>query len=149
MADLTIGGVSSATNSAATAESRIPVQTLGQNDFLQLLVTQMSAQDPLNPQSDTEFISQMAQFSALENSKSLTTEMQTMRANQLLGQTVQVKLDDTHFASGVVSAVDNQTGQPQVIVNGSYYSLSDIIRVQPTAAAPTKSTTTTVPHYAT
>jgi flagellar basal-body rod modification protein FlgD len=145
MADLSVNGVSGpSANSASSADaaSRVPIQTLGQNDFLKLLVTQMSAQDPMNPQSDTQFIAQMAQFSALENSKSLTTEMQTMRASQLLGQTVQLKLDGgDRFATGVVSAVDSQTGAPQLIVNGNPYSLDDVIRVQST-------TTAKVPHSA-
>src|ERR1044071_9476203 len=103
MADVTgINGVSSATS--AGPARRVPIQTLGQKDFLKLLVAQLTTQDPLNPQKDTEFIGQMAQFSALENSKSLQTEMQTMRASQLLGQTVEVKINDLVTGRGVVTA---------------------------------------------
>ncbi|NLE02866.1 MAG: hypothetical protein GX640_23610, partial [Fibrobacter sp.] len=44
---------------------------LGKDDFLTLLVTQMRYQDPLNPMENTEFVSQLAQFRALENSANI------------------------------------------------------------------------------
>ena len=44
---------------------------LGKDDFLMLLVTQLQFQDPLNPMDNTEFIAQLAQFSALENSNNV------------------------------------------------------------------------------
>ena len=68
---------SSSLSSAAIAAdtSRVPIQTLGQNDFLKLLVTQMTSQDPLNPQKDTDFIAQMAQFSSLEQSKTMASDV--------------------------------------------------------------------------
>lgn len=50
---------------------------LNKDTFLQLLVTQMKNQDPLNPMEDREFISQMAQFSALEQMQNLNTSMTT------------------------------------------------------------------------
>src|SRR3569833_841386 len=90
----------------------------------------MSSQDPLNPQSDTEFISQMAQFSSLQNSKDLQTQMEAMRATQLIGQSVTVKVDNDQSAVGVVSGLSMDTGTPQVILNdGSAYNVSDITRV--------------------
>src|SRR5262249_38081796 len=54
----TTGSVASATG-AATGKSK----NLGENDFLRLLVAQLSHQDPLNPTDDTAFVAQLAQFS--------------------------------------------------------------------------------------
>ena len=50
-------------------EYRSPKKVLDQDDFLELLITQFSTQDPLNPVTDTAFIAQMAEFTALENAK--------------------------------------------------------------------------------
>ncbi len=61
---------------------------LGKDAFLQLLVTQLSNQNPLEPTSDTEFISQMANFSSLEQMQNLNGSMQTMTASSLIGQRV-------------------------------------------------------------
>ena len=47
-------------------KNRLTSDTLGRDAFLQLLTTQLSHQDPLQPQGDTEFIAQLAQFSSLE-----------------------------------------------------------------------------------
>jgi len=56
------------TGGTAEVNERVPNKVLGQNDFLQLLVTQMQNQDPMSPMQDTEFIAQMAQFTSLEQS---------------------------------------------------------------------------------
>jgi flagellar basal-body rod modification protein FlgD len=77
------------------ATARTPVQTLGQEDFLNLLVAQMSQQDPMNPQKDNEFIAQMAQFSALEQSKTMQQDMAALRASTLLVSTVTVTDEET------------------------------------------------------
>src|ERR1041385_6444330 len=84
-----ITGTNSSTSSNPLADdalSRIPIQTLGQDDFLKLLTTQMSAQDPLNPQTDTQFIAQMAQFSSLEQNKSMQADLAKLRSDQELSQ---------------------------------------------------------------
>ena len=51
---------------ADTQKNRLTTDALGRDAFLQLLTTQLAHQDPLQPQSDTEFIAQLAQFSSLE-----------------------------------------------------------------------------------
>src|SRR2546425_8837344 len=110
---------------SAPARERIPIQTLGQNDFLKLLVTQMTWQDPLNPQKDTEFIAQMAQFSALEQSKAMQTDMAKLRSEQefmqataLLGKTVELQVGQDSMARGIVSAIQIESGTPKLMVDG-------------------------------
>jgi flagellar hook assembly protein FlgD len=61
------------TNSGAGAATSTPQSSnLGKQEFLQLLVTQLKHQDPLDPMNDREFISQMAQLSTLESTNGLT-----------------------------------------------------------------------------
>jgi flagellar basal-body rod modification protein FlgD len=131
-----IGAINSSTSAASTDPSapRLPVQTLTQKDFISLLVAQLTTQDPLNPQKDTEFISQMAQFSALQNSQALENDMQTVRATQLLGKIVEVKTSDGNTAKGMVTAVDSSSGDPQIIIGSQSYSLGDIVRVDQAAS---------------
>jgi flagellar basal-body rod modification protein FlgD len=117
-------------STAAPSPDRIPVQKLGQDEFIKILVTQLTTQDPLNPQKDTEFIGQMAQFSALESGKAMQTEIQTLRAHQLLGQTVQVQNGEESTLVGTVTAVDNQNGQPRIIIGDTAYTLADVVRVE-------------------
>src|SRR5256885_14013930 len=101
-----------ATDTSYTPGStRTPVRTLNQNDFLKLVLAQLTNQDPLNPQKDTEFIAQMTQFSALEQSKSmqqdiakLQTDQSFMQANSVLGRAVTLLDDNGNLISGTVSA---------------------------------------------
>ncbi|TCO79945.1 flagellar hook capping FlgD N-terminal domain-containing protein [Marinisporobacter balticus] len=53
--------------------------TLGKDAFLQLLVTQLSHQDPLNPVEDKEMLAQMAQFSSLEQMQTFNKSMEGLR----------------------------------------------------------------------
>jgi flagellar basal-body rod modification protein FlgD len=78
-----ITGASEALSSLTTPSTTGSGATLGQEEFLQLLVTQLESQDPLNPQDSTEFTAQLAQFSALEqqmNTNSLIEQLLTFEA---------------------------------------------------------------------
>lgn len=69
-------------------------QSLGKDEFLQLLVAQIKNQDPLNPTDSSESIAQMAQFSALEQMQNLNTTMTSMykyqTANTLVNNAVMI-----------------------------------------------------------
>ena len=56
--------------------------SLGKDAFLQILITQLQNQDPTSPMDDKEFISQMAQFSSLEQMQNMTTAMENLLASQ-------------------------------------------------------------------
>ena len=103
----------------------MPVKTLGQNDFLKLLATKMTSQDPMNPQGDTEFIGQMAQFSALEQSKQMTGDIAALAANGMIGRSVTIN-QGKETLTGIVSSVALKDGVPQVIVGGESYPLSKV-----------------------
>ncbi|MFC5401940.1 flagellar hook capping FlgD N-terminal domain-containing protein [Cohnella soli] len=61
------------------AAARKPVKELGKDQFLQILVTQLRNQDPMQPMQDKEFIAQMAQFSSLEQTMNMSKELTSMR----------------------------------------------------------------------
>jgi flagellar basal-body rod modification protein FlgD len=121
-----------------------PRTALTQNDFLKLLVAQMSAQDPLNPQSNTDFAAQMAQFSALQASQSTQSSVSQLQASQavqqangLIGRRVTLVAQDGTFPSGNVTGIQIISGTPKVVVNGSLYDLSQVLSISaPTPATP-------------
>jgi flagellar basal-body rod modification protein FlgD len=57
-------------------------------EFLKLLTTQLSAQDPLNPTSDSEFFSQLAQMGTVQGVQQMQQSMQVAQASSLMGKTV-------------------------------------------------------------
>ncbi len=127
--------VSGTTQKDVTA-LRSPVSSLGQEDFLKLLVAQLSAQDPMNPQKDTEFIAQVAQFSSLEQTRAMQAELSGMRAEQqvqqaagLIGRTVTVRGEGGQIVSGPVSGLNLETDAPRLVVNGTPYGLETVLSV--------------------
>jgi len=143
-----IGSLNSA-DYRGSGTSRVPVQTMGQQEFLKLLVTKMSAQDPMNPQQDTEFIAQMAQFSALEQSKTMQSDMASLRAQQqvltangLIGRNVTLNDGQTNIGDGVVQSIAMNGGEPMVVVGGKNYSLDEVISISAPLPNPTSPTST-------
>ncbi|MDP6232086.1 MAG: flagellar hook capping FlgD N-terminal domain-containing protein [Nitrospinaceae bacterium] len=110
---------------------------LDQDDFLKLLITQFSTQDPLDPVTDTAFISQMAEFTSLENAKETQSEISQLRqqnANQeaisMIGKQVDLVVGEDVNISGNVSEVLIDTDGPQLVVNGFPYGLDKVVAVK-------------------
>jgi len=116
-------GVSSSTKKTSSTSSATGGQTLGKDAFLQLLVTQMQNQNPLDPQDNSEFVAQLAQFSSLEGITSLNESVssitsamassQALQASSLVGRSVIVQND-----KAIVDTADSFNAQfvvPQAI----------------------------------
>jgi len=81
--------VNNITNSAATNNVKANKGTLGKDDFLKLMIQQLKNQDPLNPLDGTEYASQLAQFSSLEQLTNLNAAItKSMDVNYLLTQSI-------------------------------------------------------------
>jgi len=118
-------------------------QTLTQANFLQLLTTQLTSQDPLNPQSDTEFAAQLAQFSALQQSQAMQQNMAVLQANSMIGDLVTINpTDGSGTVVGQVSGVQIQSGTPLLVVNGQPYSLGQVASITVPVSNPTTSSST-------
>ncbi len=134
-----IQSLSSNSNPPAILD-RVPAKTMGQTEFLNLLVTQMRNQDPLKPVSDTEFIAQMAQFTSLEQTKEMSTEVQKLRQSHaltqgtgLLGKEVRVATGENEnlmFTKGIVTDLEvNKDGDVSLILNNQAFALDSVIAV--------------------
>jgi flagellar basal-body rod modification protein FlgD len=127
-------------------------KSLGADDFMKLLTTQLTTQDPMNPMKDTEFIAQMANFSSLESMRGLSTSFDSFAAEQkltsapaYLGRQVTIK-DPSGDITGVVDAITLKDGIPAVVINGKTYEtkiITGITTPPPVVAANTTATTTT------
>lgn len=114
---------------SGTTTTSNPYSQLGKDEFLQLLVTQMQHQDPLNPTSDTEFIAQMAQFSSLEQMQNLNTSFSQYKAYNLVGQDVTASINGT-TVEGVVDAVRLQADGQFAVIGDTLVSVDKITKVE-------------------
>lgn len=109
-------------------------QSLGKDDFIKILITQLTHQDPTAPMEDKEFIAQMAQFSSLEQITNmaqdfnrLTNLLMGSEATAALGKKVDI-VEGDRVVSGVVKAI-SRGAVPQVFVDGNYYSWESVSKV--------------------
>jgi flagellar basal-body rod modification protein FlgD len=114
--------------------TRQPQQNLGKDDFLKILITQLSYQDPTSPMEDKEFIAQMAQFSTLEQMTAmakdfsmLTAMLMGNEASTALGKNVEL-IEGERTIQGMVQAV-SRGDVPQVLVNGNFYKWDQVTKV--------------------
>lgn len=108
---------------------------LNKDDFLQILITQLTHQDPTSPMEDKEFIAQMAQFSTLEQMTNMSSEFGKMsrmlssnNALGLLGKTVEIS-EGNHTVTGVVEEITGGE-YPQLLVGESFYDYSQVTSIK-------------------
>jgi flagellar basal-body rod modification protein FlgD len=111
-----------AVSSVSATGTAAPAFGLDFQSLLKIILTQLTYQDPLKPLDNFQFVSQLAEFSQLQQSQtlndqitSLLTAQSATQATGLLGRTVDLTSNGT-TQSGTVSAVSLSTGQPQLTI---------------------------------
>ncbi len=109
-------------------------QNLGKDDFIKILITQLTHQDPTAPMEDKEFIAQMAQFSSLEQMTNMAQDFKLLanmlagsEANSALGKSVELTAGDA-VVQGTVKAV-TRGAAPEILVDGTYYAWDQVTKV--------------------
>lgn len=105
------------------------------NQFMHLLVTQLQYQDPLEPTSQEDFISQLAQFSTLEGIDKLNVNFEQMlkvqqltEGAQLVGRTAEY-ITDNGTAKGVIESAYLLSGNLVLNIDGLAVPLNDVIGI--------------------
>jgi flagellar basal-body rod modification protein FlgD len=119
-------------NKTLTVNGRKASQELGKDDFLKLLMAQMTHQDPTEPMDNSQFIAQMAQFTSLEQMynvangfNKMAQMMQSSEAAGTLGKVVDLDVEGEKV-TGVVEGF-TRGENPQIQVNGNFYNM-DYVR---------------------
>ncbi len=104
---------------------------MGKDAFLNLLVTQLQYQDPLEPTNDKEFLAQMAQFSALEQMQNLNSSFTMSQASGLIDKYIKGTAHNKTSGEiteivGIVDAVNMKDGTPYLLVDDKEIALSDV-----------------------
>ena len=127
------GKIVNPTGSQKVEEKKAKDATYDTEMFLKLLVAEMQYQDPLEPTQNTEWVSQMATFSQVEEMQTMESEVQSMQAAGLVGQYVVLKTVDstgnTNYVSGTVDFIKYEEGKAFLSVNDNLYSIEDLERV--------------------
>lgn len=103
---------------------------LDKEAFLKLLVTQMQYQDPLNPGDSTEYMSQLAQYSALEATMNISDAVEKGNSLNLVGEYVIMNTEDSAgnstMVSGLVQYATVKDGEVLLCINDTYYPAEDL-----------------------
>ncbi|MCK8826311.1 flagellar hook assembly protein FlgD [Natroniella acetigena] len=145
-----VEGASASGNVDLTGKTEPGSQDLGKDEFLELLVTQLKHQDPLDPMDDKEFIAQTAQFSALEQMQNLNNTMSSFVESQSRKQELTYASSFIDKQVEIVQTVEGEDGEKeelapitgkvekviisqdrasQIVVDGKEYSIEDVQKV--------------------
>lgn len=117
------------------------------NDFLKMMIAQLQNQDPMNPMDDSQLLQQISQIRDIQASTELTSTLGNLTVGQnlasasaLISKNVTALDTGGNNISGIVQSVAMVNGQPQLVINGSNVSLSNIQSILPADTQSTQDT---------
>ena len=123
-------------NSAAQA-TRTASNAMNADDFMQILLAQMTHQNPLEPMDNAEMTTQFSQLNSLQQLREINTGMEKIAASNqviylasLIGKSVKVNRTDGKVLEGVVVEVFPEKDNPQLRIGTEKVSLDDVIEVK-------------------
>lgn len=133
---MTISGVTT-TSTTTSGVTKVPGE-LGRNDFLNLLVTQLQYQDPMNPMDSADFTAQLAQFSSLEQLTNMSEQLEALASAQTdlnnsqavsyIGRTVLANGNATFIADGSAEPLQVELDDPAADVYVGIYDATGALR---------------------
>ena len=113
---------------------KVTKQNMDKDDFLKILITQLTTQDPTQPMQDKDFIAQMAQFSSLEQMTNMATSfgkvssvITASQAVSTIGKSVEIQSGGELIKGQVTSVTPGQF--PQVLVGDKYYDFGSVQKI--------------------
>lgn len=124
----------SSISSSSSSSSTISGISIDTETFLTLLVAQLTYQDPLEPQTDTEFITQLAQMSTLEEMQGISSNMESIQAYSLVGKYAYAEVTDsdtgtTSYYYGTIDSIVNDSGTYYAIMDDDAIEVGNIIQI--------------------
>ena len=135
-----VNGISSTNPIAAGSAANLasaPKKALDSDQFMQILMAQLTHQNPLEPMDNSEMMTQFSQLNSLQELREIHTGMDTLAASNqviylasLIGKSVKVNRPDGNVLVGVVSEVITEKDNPQLRVGNEKVALEDVIEVK-------------------
>jgi len=133
--------LTSAMNIASATSNTTPTGAtstgVDNNQFMLMLMAQLKNQNPLDPTSDKDMLSQMTQLNSLQELQNLSLVMsQVSQANQasyaasLIGKTVKVALDNGETKEGLVNGTSVTNGQMELQIGEEAFPLGSVIEIK-------------------
>ncbi|HMX76203.1 MAG TPA: flagellar hook capping FlgD N-terminal domain-containing protein [Anaerolineales bacterium] len=120
-----------------TANANPASNELDSGQFMQILLAQLTHQNPLEPMDNAEMMSQFSQLNSLQELRGINTSMesvsvtsQTTYLTSLVGKTVKASRADGKVIEGVVEGVATDVENPQVLVGDEVVDLIDILEIK-------------------
>ena len=135
-----VNSISSTNQLPANSPARVGgtvSNALDSNQFMQILMAQLTHQNPLEPMNNNEMMSQFSQLNSLQELRDIHSAMdkvsvtnQTTYLASLIGKTVKVNRPDGKILEGVVEGVIANKDNPQIRVGNQTVDLSDVLEIQ-------------------